>query len=257
MGGPLSIGITGGVGTVVMASPPANALGTSLIDGLNMACETFDDASVGCVVFSSSVDRFFAAGADLKLLSSLDQPGFQEYLVSLRSALERIADAHWLSIAAIDGHALGCGLELAMACTYRVVSPRAQLGLPEVKLGLLPGAGGTQRLTRLVGRTRSLDMLVSGRSVDASYAATIGLADRIDEEPALEAERWARELADGPRATLTAIRRCVDAADGDLADGMAVEAAEVIALFCTADGQEGIRAFVDKRAPRFGQSESP
>ena len=256
MGSPVSVEITDGVGTLVMASPPANALGTSLIDGLNTACQAFDDANVGCVVLSSSVERFFAAGADLKLLSSLDQAGFEQYLVSLRSVLERIADADWLSIAAIDRHALGGGLELAMACTYRVVSKRAQLGLPEVKLGLLPGAGGTQRLTRLVGRTRSLDLLVTGRSVDAADAVTIGLADRLDDAPVIQAALWARELADGPRAALAAIRRCVDAVDSDPAEGMAVEAAEVIALFGTADGQEGVRAFIDKRSPRFGQTEA-
>jgi hypothetical protein len=114
------------------------------------------------VVVRSEVPGFFAAGADLKLLAATDASGFADYLDGLRGVLERIATLPQLSVAAIDGFALGGGLELAMACTVRVATPRSRLGVPEIKLGLLPGAAGTQRLPRLVGRGAALDLLLTG-----------------------------------------------------------------------------------------------
>ncbi len=240
------------VGRLTMASVPANALGEALIEGLKVACDAFDDAGVGAVVVASSLDRFFAAGADLKLLETLDADEFGRYLRRLRNALERIARSDWVSVAAIDGHALGGGLELAMACTFRVASARAQLGLPEVKLGLLPGAGGTQRLPRLIGRARAIDLLVGGHSVGSEEARQLGLVDRLADEPVEAAMAWAAELAAGPRLAIKAIVRCVDATELGFEDGMAVEAAEVSQLFETADGREGVQAFVEKRRPTFG-----
>jgi enoyl-CoA hydratase len=234
-----------------MGSAPANALGEALVEGLEAACDAFDESRVGAVVVASSLDRFFAAGADLKLLEGLDADGFSRYLRRLRGALERIARSEWVSVAAIDGHALGGGLELAMACTFRVASARAQLGLPEVKLGLLPGAGGTQRLPRLIGRARALDLLVGGHAVGGEEARELGLVDRLADEPVEAATAWATELAAGPRLAIKAIVRCVDATEQGFEEGMAVEAAEVSQLFETADGQEGVTAFVEKRSPTF------
>ena len=253
MTNPVSFTIEDGVGLLTLDSPPANALSTAMIDGLNAACESFDTGDVGCVVFTSALERFFAAGADLKLLVTLDATGFASYLTQLRGVLDRIAAAEWLSIAAIDGLSLGGGLELSMACTFRVVSPRAQLGVPEVKLGLLPGAGGTQRLPWLIGRAAALDMLTTGDPVDGEQAFKLGLADRCVETPLAEAQTWARELAAGPRAALVAIVRCVDAAQSG-GDGMAVEGAEVSSLFQSADGREGIAAFIERRTAHFGRA---
>lgn len=144
-----------------------------------------------------------------------------------------------------------------MACTFRVVTERARLGLPEVKLGVLPGAGGTQRTVRLVGRGRALELLTSGRSVDGVEAVRIGLADVVADDADDEAQRWARGLAGGPRDAVRAIVRCVDAAAEAPAHGMAVEAAEVIALFDSPDGQEGIAAFLQKRPAVFGRHRTP
>jgi enoyl-CoA hydratase len=248
----VEIEIGDGLGTLTMASAPANALGHALIEGLEAACDAFDRAGVGGVVVASSLERFFAAGADLKLLERLDADGFGRYLRRLRGVLERIARSHWVSVAAIDGHALGGGLELAMACTFRVASARAKLGLPEVKLGLLPGAGGTQRLPRLIGRSRALDLLVGGHSVGGEEAHQIGLVDRLADEPLEAAAAWAAELAAGPRLAIKAIIRSVDATTPAFEDGMAVEATEVSQLFETADGREGVQAFVEKRRPTFG-----
>lgn len=253
----VTVGVTDGVASVTMGAPPANALSYALIGELEAACDVLDQAAVGCAVFRSSLDAFFAAGADLKLLTTLDAGSFAAYLTRLRAVLERIASSTWSSIAAIDGHALGGGLELAMACTFRVVTERARLGLPEVKLGVLPGAGGTQRTVRLVGRGRALELLTSGRSVDGVEAVRIGLADLVADDADGEAQRWARGLADGPRDAVRAIVRCVDAAAEAPAHGMAVEAAEVIALFDSPDGQEGIAAFIQKRPAVFGRHRTP
>lgn len=242
------------VAVFTMTSPPANALSFELIAALDVAVTSAlaDKASV--LVFTSGLERFFAAGADLKLLGQASAADFHRYLVTLRSFIERVNQLPQPSLAVIDGMALGGGLELAMACTFRLASPIAKLGLPEVKLGLLPGAGGTQRLPRLVGRAAAVDLLVTGRSVDGRQALDIGLVDRLEQpdELAAEATRFAQTLANGPKQAVTAIRRCVDAsADLPFAEGMAVEAAQVEQLFATPDATEGIAAFLKKRDPNF------
>jgi enoyl-CoA hydratase/carnithine racemase len=156
--------------------------------------------------------------------------------------------------AAIEGRALGGGLELALACTLRIGSVSARLGLPEAKLGLIPGAGGTQRLPRLVGRGRALDMMLTAREAEAADALAIGLLDRVTEPGG--ALKQALELA-GPfgamsRPALTAVLRCVDdAAELPLAEGMAREAARVADLFDSPDGREGLAAFIAKRPASF------
>src|SRR5260370_42481695 len=162
---------------VVMAQPPANALGTPLLDGLEYALESLEAVSAKVLVVSSAVPGFFAAGADIKYMSTLSTSQFERYRDTLRSALERLAGCGCPSIAAVDGRALGGGLELAMACTLRIATITSRLGLPEVKLGLIPGAGGTQRLPRLVGIGRALEVMLTGRDVDAREAASIGLVD--------------------------------------------------------------------------------
>jgi len=164
-----------GVLCIVLERPPANALGLPIVEGLNAALEFADgDPGVKVVVVTSRIPGFFAAGADIKHMATVDSAGFHAYGEALRGALARLATAERVSIAAVDGLALGGGLELAMACTLRIGSVAAQFGLPEVKLGLIPGAGGTQRLPRLVGRGRALDIILTGRQVDAAEAHTSG-----------------------------------------------------------------------------------
>src|ERR1700761_4674289 len=145
-----------GVWRIVMSSPPANALSVPLLDGLHGAIDATEAAgNVKAVVVSSGLDGFFAAGADIKHLARIDAASFAAYGAQMRAVNDRLAAAPWLSVAAIDGLALGGGLELAMACTLRVSGPRARYGLPEVKLGLIPGAGGTQRLPPPSARRRA------------------------------------------------------------------------------------------------------
>lgn len=251
----VTVAVDDRVATITLASPPANALGTAVKEGLTAALDAAEAAAARVVVVRSDVSGFFAAGADLKLLAGADAAGFADYLDGLRGVLERIAGLPQLSVAAIDGFALGGGLELAMACTIRVATPRSKLGVPEIKLGLLPGAAGTQRLPRLVGRGAALDLLLSGRSADGEEAARLGLVDRLvaDGEADAAAAELAARLASGPFEALAATVRCVDAArDLPFAEGLAVEREEILRLFGTADAREGVRAFVEKRPAAFG-----
>jgi enoyl-CoA hydratase len=159
-----------------------------------------------------------------------------------------------VTVAAFDGLALGGGLELAMACTLRVAGRGARLGLPEVKLGLIPGAGGTQRLPRLVGRGRALDITLTGRQVPAEEAYAMGLVDRLVDEGTAQAAalELARELRAVSLPAQQAVIRTVDAAfDLPLADGFAVEVEQVQALFEHGEAREGMAAFLEKRQPDF------
>src|ERR671923_2745761 len=167
------------IAAILLRRPPANALGMPLIEGLNAALDATRDAKV--LVVASRIAGYFAAGADIKHMATVDADEFAAYGDALRNALNRFAAPERVTIAAIDGLALGGGLELALACTLRIGSARATFGLPEVKLGLIPGAGGTQRLPRVVGRSRALDLMLTGRSLDAQEAFAIGLIDRLVE----------------------------------------------------------------------------
>jgi len=245
-----------GVATITLARPPVNALGELVIAGLELAFDRAESDGVGAIVFASAVERFFAAGADLTLFDGLGVDGFLAYLDRLRAQIERAATGPWVSIAAIEGHALGGGLELALAVTMRVASTNARLGVPEIKLGLLPGAAGTQRLPRLIGRGPATDLLLTGRSVEGTEAHRLGLVDRLTEPgEALDvAQALAAELAAGPRHAHAAILRCIDtSAETDLDHGMAIERDEVAALFESDDGREGVAAFLAKRRPNFGR----
>jgi enoyl-CoA hydratase/carnithine racemase len=243
-----------GVWRISMASPPANALSVPLLDALHAAISAAEAAGdVKAVVVSSALDGFFAAGADIKHLARIDGASFAAYGGQMRAVNERITAAPWISVAAVDGLALGGGLELAMACTLRVSGPRARYGLPEVKLGLIPGAGGTQRLPRLVGRGRALDMMLTARQVAAAEALAIGLVDRLTEGDVIsEALVLADELGRASLPALRAVVRAVDAAfDLSLEDGLKFEGDQEQSLFTDGEAAEGVAAFVEKRTPRF------
>jgi enoyl-CoA hydratase/carnithine racemase len=245
----------GAIVEIVLGRPPANALGLEIIDGLHTAMDYAQGVDAKVIVVASALDGFFAAGADIKHMSAVDQASFREYGDALRGALERLAALPLISVAAVDGLALGGGLELAMACTLRVGAARARLGLPEVKLGLIPGAGGTQRLPRLVGRGRALDLMLTGRQVEADEAFWIGLIDRFAEpDTTARATAWqlAHELAAASTPAQLAVVRTVDAAyDRPLPDGLRFEVEQVQDLFERGEAAEGLRAFIDKRTPEF------
>jgi enoyl-CoA hydratase/carnithine racemase len=245
----------GAIIEIVLDRPPANALGLEIIEGLHSAMDYAEAADAKVIVVASAVDGFFAAGADIKHMSAVDPALFREYGDALRGALERLAALPIISVAAIEGLALGGGLELAMACTLRVAAAGARLGLPEVKLGLIPGGGGTQRLPRLVGRGRALDIMLTGREVDADEAFWIGLIDRFAEPGnTARAAAWqlAHELAAASTPAQLAVVRTVNAAyDRPLRDGLGYEVEQIQQLFEQGEAVEGLTAFVNKRSPNF------
>jgi enoyl-CoA hydratase/carnithine racemase len=190
----------------------------------------------------------------VELISRADATGFVTYMHALREALDRLVGLGAPSIAAIDGAARGGGLELTLACTLRVAGDDSRLGLPQVKRGAIPAAGGTQRLPRVVGHGRALDLLVTGRSVGPDEALAIGLIDRhAPAGGALEAALdLARDIATGSVIAVGAVRRAAEAAAGQaFPEGMAVEAREALALFESGEGREGVSAFLDHRPPNF------
>ena len=235
---------------------PANPLSPPVLDGLDAAADAVQSSGASALVIASGLDGFFAAGADIKHMRSLDAPAFAAYGERMRTVFARIAALDAITVAAIEGLALGGGLELALACKLRIGSPAARLGVPEIKLGLIPGAGGTQRLPRVVGRSRALDLLVTGRQVHGSEAHAIGLLDRLVGEGEAEAVACAiaRQVAGLSAPALAATERCLDAAFAmDLEDGIAFEAAEEQALFQDGEALEGLAAFVDRRPPVFAR----
>jgi enoyl-CoA hydratase len=243
-----------GIVVVTLERPPANALGLPILEGMHAAIGAAEQAGdVKVMVVRSAIEGFFAAGADIKHLAAIDAESFMAYGDTMRAVNDRLAASPWISVAAIDGLALGGGLELAMACTLRVAGRRAKLGLPEVRLGLIPGAGGTQRLPQLVGRGRALDIMLTARQVPAEEALAIGLVDRLADGDVLDAALGlARELVSSSLPAQLAVVRTVDAAFAlPLAAGFEFEATQEQGLFETGEAAEGIGAFIAKRPPNF------
>jgi enoyl-CoA hydratase len=212
------------------------------------------DPAVGVLVVTGAGDKAFVAGADIAELSSQTPVEGAAYARLGQAVLARLERLGKPSIAAINGYALGGGLELAMACTLRVASETARLGQPEVALGIIPGYGGTQRLARLVGPGRALEMVLTGEPIDAREAHRIGLVNRVvpHAELAGAVETLARTLLTrGPAALRFALQAVHEGLQMTLDEGLSMEAA-LFGLSCaTEDMREGTRAFVEKRKPVF------
>ncbi len=242
---------------VVTIDRPAvrNALNTQTLDELRHAfLEVRDDEGVRCVIVTGAGEKAFVAGADIHELAVQTPVGGREHALRGQQVLDLIEHLGKPVIAAINGFALGGGCELAMACTIRIAADTAKLGQPEVNLGLIPGYAGTQRLARLVGRGRALEILLTGEMITAEEAYRIGLVNRVVPASALmdEATRLARQLASKPpvavRYILDAVHRGLDMG---FADGARFEAALFGLVATTEDMREGTRAFLEKRAPLF------
>ncbi|KUL26267.1 enoyl-CoA hydratase-related protein [Streptomyces regalis] len=249
----LKIERDGAVVTVRLHRPHVlNALSGELLAELLDALRPLDqDPEVGCFVLTGS-DKVFAAGADIKEMAGKtaaemaaeDYFGTWEGFTTLRTP----------KIAAVNGYALGGGCELAMMCDLVIAGESAVFGQPEIKLGVIPGIGGTQRLTRLVGRAKAMDLILTGRTMDAREAESCGLVSRVvpDDQVLPEALRAAATIASYGRPAVTAARECVDRAlETGLRDGLLFERRVFHALFATDDQKEGMTAFLEKRAPVF------
>ncbi len=242
-----------GVGVIRLERPPMNALNMQVQEELRAAAAEATASDVRAIVVYGG-EKVFAAGADIKEMADMSYPDMVARAGALSSAFDAIARIPKPVIAAITGYALGGGCELALACDLRIVAEDAKLGQPEIKLGIIPGAGGTQRLSRLLGPSRAKDLVFTGRFVDAAEAERIGLADRV--VPAAEvyptALEYATQFAEGPAQALRAAKTAVDGGLAvDLASGLALESHLFAGLFATEDKQVGMEAFVAKQPPKF------
>jgi len=246
--------VTDGIGTIRLDRPPMNALNTAIQEDIRAAADraAADDAVRAVVVYGG--EKVFAAGADIKEMAGMGYAAMAARGPGLSSAFDAVARIPKPVVAAITGYALGGGCELALACDWRVAAADAKLGQPEITLGVIPGAGGTQRLGRLVGPAKAKDLVMSGRFVDAGEALAMGLVDRV--VPAGEVYEAAlalvRPYVNGPALALRAAKLAVDRGlQLDLASGLAFESQLFAALFGTHDKAEGMAAFVEKRKPDF------
>jgi enoyl-CoA hydratase len=243
----------GRVGLITLNRPKAlNAINSAVVTELNAALKAFDaDADIGCVVITGS-ERAFAAGADIKEMSGLSYP--QTYLDDFLADLEGIAGRRKPILAAVAGFALGGGCELAMACDFILAADTAKFGQPEIKLGVVPGAGGTQRLTRFVGKAKAMEMCLTGRMMDAAEAERAGLVSRVIPAAEFMADvmKTAETIAGMSLPVAMMIKESVNRSyETTLAEGIRFERRLFHAVFATADQKEGMGAFVEKRAPSF------
>jgi enoyl-CoA hydratase/carnithine racemase len=239
------------IGHVTLDNPPANSYDLAVMQRFAAGVDEAIASDARVVIVRSASEKFFSAGADVKKFLDGDVEANMEMIRTSQAAFRRMAAAEQVFIAYVSGHALGGGLEIALACDIRLAAPGTyKLGTPEVTLGLLPGNGGTQRLARLLGPSRAMELLLTGRTFGPDEALAWGLVSAlVDEQGARE---YAERLATGPKLAIAAIKRCVhEGSERSLESGLALEAELIERLFRSKDANEGLTAFVEKRKPEF------
>lgn len=241
--------VSEGVGTIRLDRPPMNALDIATQDRLKELAEeaTHRDDVRAVVIYGG--EKVFAAGADIKEMRAMDHAAMVARSRALQDSFSAVARIPKPVVAAVTGYALGGGCELALCADYRIAGENAKLGQPEILLGVIPGAGGTQRLARLVGPSKAKDLIFTGRMVKADEALTLGLVDRVvpADEVYTAAHEWAAKLAQGPAIALRAAKEAVDAGlETDLETGLAIERNWFAGLFATEDRERGMRSFVEE-----------
>lgn len=241
----------GALAIVTIDHPPANAISRAVVAGITQALvEAEADERCRAMVITGAGPRFFAAGADIGEFASAGGDTIAS-AQELTLAMER---SRLPIVAAVNGIAFGGGCELTLACDVRIASSTARFGQPEIKLGIIPGWGGTQRLPRLIGRAAATELLFSGDPVEASRALDLGIVARVVEPEALaEAARAlaSRFAAQAPLAMAATKRAIADGSDRPLAEGLEAERREFVSLFSSEDAREGITAFLEKRPPTW------
>lgn len=243
----------GSVGLITLNRPDAmNALSATMLEELTDILVRFqDDADIGAIVLTGS-ERAFAAGADIKEMADLGL--IDAYTGNYGAGWESLYKCRKPTIAAVAGYALGGGCELAMMCDFIIAADSARFGQPEITLGIMPGMGGTQRLTRAIGKAKAMEMCLTGRMMDASEAESSGLVSRVVpvDEVLDEALKAAEKIASFPKTAVMMVKEAVNnAEEAGLSNGLLHERRLFHALFATSDQEEGMAAFVEKREPQF------
>jgi enoyl-CoA hydratase/carnithine racemase len=244
----VNLEVADGIGTIRLSRPPMNALNVQLQEELRAAAqEATERADIRAVVIYGG-EKVFAAGADIKEMETMAYTDMVDRGTALQSSFTAVARIPKPVIAAITGYALGGGCELALCADFRVCGDNAKLGQPEILLGIVPGAGGTQRLPRLVGPAKAKDLIYSGRFVDAQEALAIGLVDRVvpPAEVYEAALAWAAQFAQGPAYALRAAKEAIDRGlEADIDTGLEIERMQFTGLFATEDRAIGMKSFVE------------
>jgi enoyl-CoA hydratase len=251
----LSYVVEEGIALVTINHPPVNALDQKAVLELG---EVFDELEkkpeAKIILLTGAGDKAFIAGADITVFSGLDKTAAEKFALSIQSVLSKMEESRKVVICAINGLALGGGCEVAMACDIRIASEKAKMSQPEVNLGVMPGAGGTQRLPRLVGKGRAMELVFTTDMISAEEARAIGLVNRVVPPGALldEAKKMAKKiLSKGPIAIAMAKKAIHEGLEMELKEGLKLEAKLFGELFETHDMREGVKAFLEKRVPRF------
>jgi enoyl-CoA hydratase/3-hydroxyacyl-CoA dehydrogenase len=232
--------------------PPANSIAPEMVAGLRRLWDAVSGSgTIRALVFASANPMLFCAGADIKAFTTMDGASGRQLLDEMHSLLREMERSRIVTVAAVNALAFGGGCELAMACDFRIAAESAVFGQPEVNLGIIPGFGGTQRLPRLVGEARALELNLTGEPIPAELAEHLGLANRVvpDHELLDTALAWARKLATQAPLAIEQIKRV--SAAGELDAGIEAEKEAFTSVFVSEDAREGISAFVEKRTAKF------
>ncbi|MGW5473898.1 enoyl-CoA hydratase/isomerase family protein [Streptomyces chartreusis] len=245
----VNLEVAEGVGTLRLDRPPMNALDVATQDRLKELAEeaTRRDDVRAVVIYGG--EKVFAAGADIKEMQAMDHTAMVLRARGLQESFTAVARIPKPVVAAVTGYALGGGCELALCADFRIAADNAKLGQPEILLGLIPGAGGTQRLARLIGPSKAKDLIFTGRMVKADEARELGLVDRVvaADQVYAQAHAWAAKLAQGPAIALRAAKESIDTGlETDIETGLAVERGWFAGLFATEDRERGMRSFVEE-----------
>jgi enoyl-CoA hydratase/3-hydroxyacyl-CoA dehydrogenase len=250
--GPVKLETRDQIAIAWLDRPPANSISPEVVQALVKVWEEVTSSGrVRALIFASANPMLFCAGADIKAFTTMDATGGRELLDRMHGLLRDMERSRVVTIAAVNAVAFGGGCELAMACDFRIAAGSASFGQPEINLGIIPGFGGTQRLPRLIGEARALELNLTGEPIDAVDACELGLAHRVvpDHELLDTAVSWARKLASQAPVAIEQIKRVSGAAGLDA--GIEAEKHGFITAFGSEDGREGISAFLEKRIPHF------